>query len=65
MDNGNGNCDTTGGRKCDRGGIIKGEHGLDSAASGLKSAYATLGDTLRNGAFGDSLCNGGASSRVV
>ena len=52
------NCDTTGGRKCDSG--IIGEHGLDSAASGLKSAYAALGDTLRNGAFGDSLSEWGS-----
>lgn len=48
-------CDTTGGHRCDNS--IIGAHGLDSAKSGLKSTYRALSDTLRNGAFGDSLQN--------
>lgn len=48
-------CDTTGGRKCDNS--IIGANGLDSAKSSLKATFTQLGDTLRNGAFGDSLAN--------
>jgi hypothetical protein len=48
-------CDTTGGRKCDNSVI--GAHGLDSAKSSLKATFAQFGDTLKNGAFGDSLKN--------
>lgn len=48
-------CDTTGGRKCDNS--IIGVNGLDSAKSSLKATFTQLGDTLRNGAFGDSLAN--------
>ena len=52
------NCDTTGGRKCDD--KILGAHALDSATARLKSAYKVIGDTLKNGAFGDSLSNWGS-----
>lgn len=48
-------CDTTGGRKCDNSLI--GAYGLDSAKSSLKATFTQLGDTLKNGAFGDSLAN--------
>lgn len=48
-------CDTTGGHKCDNSVI--GAHGLDSAKTSLKATFAQLGDTLKNGAFGDSLAN--------
>lgn len=46
-------CDTTGGRKCDD--KIIGAHGLDSAAGRLRTAYRGVVDSLKNGAFGDSL----------
>ena len=52
------NCDTTGGRKCDD--KILGAHALDSATARLKNAYKGIGDTLKNGAFGDSLNNWGS-----
>lgn len=48
-------CDTTGGRKCD--GSIIGVYGLDSATARTRAMYRAIGDTLRNGAFGDSLQN--------
>lgn len=51
-------CDTTGGRKCD--GSIIGAHGLDSARSGIKGTFGAMADTVRNGAFGDSLADWGS-----
>lgn len=50
-------CDTTGGKKCDKS--IIGAHGMDSAKTQIRSTYRALGDSLRNGAFGDSLENWG------
>ena len=51
-------CDTTGGKRCDN--MVLGAHGLDSAKSAMKGVYRALGDSLKNGAFGDSLANWGS-----
>lgn len=46
-------CDTTGGRSCDNAYI--GSNGLATAQQDLKNAYAAGADSIKNGAFGDSL----------
>lgn len=48
-----GDCDTTGGNKCDSQFI--GEGGLDSAGNAIKGSIGALGDSLANGVVGDSL----------
>lgn len=50
------NCDSARGN-CDESVI--GAHGLDSAKDGYRRTFRALGDSLRNGAFGDSLSNWG------
>lgn len=46
-------CDTTGGKKCDNAYI--GSNGLATAQQDLKNAYSAGVDSIKNGAFGDSL----------
>jgi hypothetical protein len=50
------NCDSARGN-CDESVI--GAHGLDSAKDSYRRTFRALGDSLRNGAFGDSLSNWG------
>lgn len=50
------NCDSARGN-CDESVI--GSHGLDSAKDSYRRTFRALGDSLRNGAFGDSLSNWG------
>lgn len=48
-----GDCDTTGGNKCDSQFI--GNGGLDSAGNAIKGSIGALGDSLADGVVGDSL----------